>query len=102
VKAKKILLLLALAAGCATTPDWRPPTDAQMAAVKEGMSRSEVEKILGREPDGGTERKGSEIVSAWRLQPAAGATADIVYFQVHYRNSRVTRTTRARLYEPSL
>ena len=98
--AKKILLLLALAAGCATTPDWRPPTDAQMAAVKEGMSRSEVEKLLGA-PDGGTERRASEIVSAWRLQPAAGATADITYFQVHYRNSRVTRTTRARLYEPA-
>jgi hypothetical protein len=98
VRAKEILLLLALLAGCAAAPTWQPPTEEQMAAVKEGMSRAEVEKALGGAPDGGTERnRAGETVSAWRLQGAA-AKGDTIYFQVHYRNGRVTRTTREGLW----
>lgn len=96
MKAKGILLLVALLAACAATPRWL--TEEQMAAVKPGMSRAEVERVLGGPPDGGTERRSGEEIAAWRMR-SDDAPYDAVYFQVHYRVGIVTRTTRALLYE---
>ena len=88
----KRLLALALLAGCATLAE--PPSEARMAGVRNGMSAAEVEQLLGR-PDGGTATYMSgETVSGWRL-PLRRAGIAAAYFNVHYRDGRVVRTSRS-------
>lgn len=89
-----LLLLALLAAGCGTVTRWTPPSDAQMAGVKAGMSPAEVQAALGSAPDGGnaTSPQG-ETVASWRI-PQAGVVRT-AYFNVHYRDGRVVRTSRS-------
>lgn len=87
---RKIVLALALLAGCVAYRE--PPSEAQMAAVRNGMSPAEVEQILGA-PDGGTATYASgETVSGWKV-PVRFAGIRFAYFNVHYRGSRVVRTS---------
>ena len=90
---RKIVLLLALLAGCAASPYREPPGDAQMAAVRNGMSVAEVEQLLGP-PDGGTSVFGEETVTGWRT-PVRGHGVRAAYFNVHFRGGKVVRTSRS-------
>jgi len=69
-----------------------PPSEAQKASVRSGMERAEVERLLGA-PNGGTQTYGSgETVSGWLLsgrRPGVRAA----YFNVHYREGKVVRTS---------
>ena len=91
------LLLLVLLAGCTAVPSREPFSDERAAGVRNGMSTAEVEQLLGR-PDGGTVTYGSgETVSGWRV-PVRGAGIRAAYFNVHYRDGRVVRTSRSAEY----
>lgn len=86
------LLALVFLAGCVTAA--QPLSEERMAAVRNGMSPGEVEQLLGR-PDGGTVRYMSgETVSGWRV-PLLRGGASAAYFNVHYRDGRVVRTSRS-------
>ncbi len=87
-----LVLLLALLAGC-TAMEARPPLgEAQMAGVRPGMARAEVERLLGT-PTGGTATYGTgETVSGWIL-PVRRAGVRTSYFNVHYRDGSVVRTS---------
>jgi hypothetical protein len=90
-----LLLLLLAAAGCGTAPRWQPPTEEQMAAVKAGMSPAEVRAALGGSaPDGGSSTSPQgETVSSWRIVQK-GSVLHTAYFNVHYRDGKVVRTSR--------
>ena len=63
----RVIVLLALLAGCAAAEVREPVSEAQMARVRNGMERAEVERLLGV-PNGGTATYGSgETVSGWVL-----------------------------------
>ena len=94
---RKTLALLVLLGGCAAAPVAEPPREEQMAAVRAGMAPAQVEELLGR-PSGGTATYGSgETVSGWGL-PRQGVML-ISYFNVHYRDGKVARTSRS--FEPT-
>lgn len=95
---RKILVVALLAAcagavlpGCGTYRE--PPTEAQKAGVRPGMSVAEVEQLLGP-PDGGTATYwlSGETVSGWRM-PVRFAGIRAAYFNVHFRGDRVVRTS---------
>jgi hypothetical protein len=93
VAMKKFLLLLLLV-GCGTVQVDEPLSEERLAAVRNGMSAQEVERLLGQ-PDGGTATYGSgETVSGWRV-PVRGRGVWAAYFNVHYRDGRVVRTSRS-------
>jgi len=88
----RVIVLLALLAGCAAAEVREPVSEAQMARVRNGMERAEVERLLGA-PNGGTATYGSgETVSGWVL-PVRRAGVRASYFNVHYRDGRVVRTS---------
>ena len=79
--------------GCSTAPaPQRAPSAEAMASVREGMTMEQVEAALGKPSDVGNYGKGAEIVWSWRL---AGAGAAAVWFNVHFRDGRVARTSRS-------
>jgi hypothetical protein len=88
---RRALLILALAASSAVAA----PSEEQMAAVRAGMTPAEVERVLGQ-PDGGSSTYGrgdkAETVTAWRLPVRGRVSAE--YFNVHYRDGKVVRTSR--------
>lgn len=96
----KRFLLVALLSGCAAMPSGEPLTEQRVAAVRNGMSTAEVEQLLGR-PDGGTATYASgETVSGWRLPVRGAGIGDgagirDAYFNVHYRDGKVARTSRS-------
>jgi len=87
--------LFAAAAGCAAGGAGQhrePPSEAQMASIKAGMEPAEVERILGA-PNGGVNTfKSGETVTAWLM---AGKRPGVLraYFNVHYREGKVVRTS---------
>jgi len=94
---RSILLALALPVAllaCAVPTMSKAPSERAMARVQPGMSTAEVEQLLGR-PDGGTATYLSgETVSGWRV-PLARGGATAAYFNVHYRDGKVVRTSRS-------
>ncbi|HZM34546.1 MAG TPA: hypothetical protein VFC18_08615 [Burkholderiales bacterium] len=89
------ILLVGLVAGCAAgTFEYRePPNEAQMAAVKVGMAPAEVAQALGGQPDGGVSTfRSGETVESWMLPVRFGGIR-AAYFNVHYRNGKVVRTS---------
>jgi hypothetical protein len=89
---KRYLVLAALIAGCATAaPQQEPLGDDKKAAVRVGMSVAEVEQLLGR--PGSTENyKSGETVSGWRM-PGKRAGVRNAWFNVHYRDGKVVKTS---------
>jgi hypothetical protein len=87
------VFLLASIPGCGTAPPpQRAPSAEAMASVREGMTMEQVEAALGKPTDVDTYGKGVETVWSWRL---AGAGASAVWFNVHFRDGKVTRTSRS-------
>ena len=90
---KKSILLLALLAGCASVQYREPPTDAQRQAVRNGMTAAEVEQALGGPPTGRTESYASgETVAGWKIDTHFQGIRN-AYFNVHYRDGAVVRTS---------
>ncbi|HKX39307.1 MAG TPA: hypothetical protein VJN20_11675 [Burkholderiales bacterium] len=92
---KKSILLAALLAGCAAgTFEYRePPSEAQMAAIKVGMTSPEVAQALGGPPNGGVSTfRSGETVEGWMLPVRFGGIR-AAYFNVHYRDGKVVRTS---------
>ena len=88
----RVVVLLALLVGCTAMEVREPVSEAQMANVRNGMERAEVERLLGA-PTGGTETyRSGETVSGWIL-PVRRAGVRASYFNVHYREGRVVRTS---------
>ncbi|HZM35297.1 MAG TPA: hypothetical protein VFC18_12495 [Burkholderiales bacterium] len=93
---RKGIVMLALAAWVgAAGQALAQPSDQQMASVRSGMTPAEVRQILG-EPDGGTATYGrgaqAETVTSWLLPTRGRVRAE--YFNVHYRDGKVVRTSR--------
>lgn len=85
--------LLAAMAGCGTAPaPQRAPSGESMASVREGMTMEQVEAALGKPTDVDTYGKGVETVWSWRV---GGAGPSAVWFNVHFRDGKVTRTSRS-------
>jgi hypothetical protein len=86
----------ALVPGCGTYRE--PPTEAQKAGVRNGMSMSEVEQLLGP-ADGGAETYwlSGETVLGWRI-PVRFAGIRASYFNVHFRGDSVVRTSESHEY----
>jgi hypothetical protein len=90
-----VLLVFLAAAGCGTMPRWQPPSEAQMASVKAGMTPAEVQAALGASADGGSSTSPQgETVSSWRIA-LGGGSLQTAYFNVHYREGKVVRTSRS-------
>ena len=88
----RVIALLALLVGCTAVEVRQPVSEAQITSVRNGMERAEVERLLGV-PNGGTATYGSgETVSGWIL-PGRRAGVRAAYFNVHYRDGRVVRTS---------
>jgi hypothetical protein len=85
--------LLAAIPGCGTAPaPQRAPGAEAMANVREGMTMEQVEAALGKPSDVDTYGKGVETVWSWRI---GGAGPSAVWFNVHFRDGKVTRTSRS-------
>jgi len=92
---RKLVVLVALLAGCAAvTSQYRePPSEAQMTAVKVGMTSPEVAQALGGPPNGGVSTfRSGETVEGWMLPVRFGGIR-AAYFNVHYRDGKVVRTS---------
>ncbi|HZM34545.1 MAG TPA: hypothetical protein VFC18_08610 [Burkholderiales bacterium] len=87
------VVLLGLLPGCGTAPaPQRAPSGEAMASVREGMTMEQVKAALGNPSDVNTYGGGVETVWSWRM---GGAGASGVWFNVHFRDERVTRTSRS-------
>lgn len=90
-----LVLFSTVLLGCAAPgPLPEPPSAQAMERVQPGMSTAEVEQLLGR-PDGGMATYGAgETVSGWRV-PVRGHGIRAAYFNVHFRDGKVVRTSRS-------
>ncbi|HKX39308.1 MAG TPA: outer membrane protein assembly factor BamE [Burkholderiales bacterium] len=87
------VVLLGTAPACSTAPaPQRAPSAEAMASVREGMTMEQVEAALGKPTDVDTYGKGAETVWSWRV---GGAGPSAVWFNVHFRDGKVTRTSRS-------
>jgi hypothetical protein len=90
---RKLILLVALLAGCAAGQYREPPSEAQMTSIKTGMAPPEVAQALGGPPNGGVSKfRSGETVESWLLPVRFGGIRE-AYFNVHYRDGKVVRTT---------
>jgi hypothetical protein len=92
-KATIVLAALLLVGCAAASSQYRePPTAEQMKAVRNGMTPAEVEQVLGP-PTGRTETyRSGETVTAWRMEARMQGIRN-AWFNVHYRDGKVVKTS---------
>jgi uncharacterized protein YcfL len=92
---KKLLALfvtLLLLAGCGTSQYREPPTEQQKKAVQVGMTPAEVEQVLGPATGRTESYRSGETVTGWRMEARMQGIRN-AWFNVHYRDGKVVKTS---------
>jgi hypothetical protein len=90
---KKIALIALLLAGCASAQYREPLNDAQKKAVRNGMTPAEVEQVLGPATGRTDAYRSGETVTGWRMEARGMQGIRNAWFNVHYRDGKVVKTS---------